>query len=631
MSKTALVLGCTGQDGSILCDILLEKGYAVHGLHRHTSTGNLSRIQHLLDNPAFTLHRGDLTDVSSLYRVITETQPALLFNEADQDNVGWSRSLPGLASRVTYAAVADLLEIVRQVVPACRVFQPCSSTMFGDAPAPQSESTPFDPQSPYAVAKCLTPRSKVLTEQGWKPISKVRVGEQVWTHKGRLRKVTEVFERDFDGDLIVLNMGNGRGTSLSNFQLTMTPEHPVLTARGWVTAGGIVPTDKVSIVATSCKQCGKQIPAFLTFCGNGCKSRYLWNNNADYRENLTQQCRERELTHRHFQTETAVRNRKRGVIRRMKQKGPNSHEVYLDALFQVCCPGFFKYVGDGGAEIAGYYPDWINENEKAIIEYFGWGQGIPCREKRIAKKVKAFEELGYRVLVLRDFQNVAKVKKEVAEFVSSLGSLEFLFAPIKKISSYRLRGSYKKVFNLEVEEDNSFVAAGIVVHNCAVYHLCRYYRRHYGMHVSCGILFNHTSVRQTEEYLLHKICAGAVRIARGKQQSLALGNLETCVDIGCAREYMEAAVAMLGRDEADDYVIGTGTAWDIRGMVEYALHRVGLAGDVERYVTADPKFWLPATAVQADPARARERLSFAPARTVADVIRDLVAHYEGRP
>lgn len=316
MSKRALIIGVTGQDGSILADLLLERGDEVHGVYRHTSLGNLARVRHLLDHPHFVLHRGDLTDVGSLYAIVSEVKPDLLFQEADQDNVGWSRSLPSLASRVTYGAVADLLEIVRQAAPACRVFQPCSSTMFGSAPAPQNEATPFDPQSPYAVAKV------------------------------------------------------------------------------------------------------------------------------------------------------------------------------------------------------------------------------------------------------------------------------------------------------------------------AAYHLCRHYRRAFGLHVSCGILFNHTSVRQTEEYLLHKICAGAVRVARGRQEALALGNLDTAVDVGCAREYMQAAVLMAEADEADDYVIATGASYPIGALARHALECAG-AGATQ--LARDPAFWTPdpLPATRGDAYKIKAHLGWSPQRFAGDLVRELVAHYEG--
>lgn len=155
----ALILGVTGQDGSYLAELLLAKGYEVHGLYRKSATGNTRNIEHLMADPGvfgkrFFLHRGDLADPTSLYRVIRDVGPRELYNEADQDHVRWSYDMVGYSSDITGAAVARILEIVRQVDPSIRYFQPCTSNMFGLTDTEeQNESTPFNPQSPYAIAK----------------------------------------------------------------------------------------------------------------------------------------------------------------------------------------------------------------------------------------------------------------------------------------------------------------------------------------------------------------------------------------------------------------------------------------------------------------------------------------------
>lgn len=152
--KKALILGITGQDGSYLAEVLLEKGYEVHGMYRKTATGNTKNIEHLLDK--ITLHRGDLLDATSLYRVIREVNPDELYNEADQDHVGWSNDMVDFQYNVTGAAVGRILEIIKQLNPKIKFFQPLSSNIFGKAVEhPQTEKTPFYPQSPYACAKVL--------------------------------------------------------------------------------------------------------------------------------------------------------------------------------------------------------------------------------------------------------------------------------------------------------------------------------------------------------------------------------------------------------------------------------------------------------------------------------------------
>ncbi len=156
MAKRALILGCTGQDGSYLAELLLGKGYEVHGVYRRTSTPSTRRIAHLLDR--ITLHRGDLGDPLSIDRVLNGVIPSEVYNLADQDDVGWSHETPGYSADITAGAVGRLLESVyrmNQRWAGChaRVFQPASATMFGGAPSPQNEGTPLDPMSPYACAK----------------------------------------------------------------------------------------------------------------------------------------------------------------------------------------------------------------------------------------------------------------------------------------------------------------------------------------------------------------------------------------------------------------------------------------------------------------------------------------------
>jgi GDPmannose 4,6-dehydratase len=159
--KKALILGVTGQDGSHLAEILLEKGYEVHGMVRRSATGNTRNIEHLIRDPdvfnhRFFLCRGDLADPTSLYRIISSVKPQEIYNEADQDHVGWSYDMVGFSADITGAAVGRILEIIRQVDASIRFFQPCTSNMFGKTESTfQTETTPFNPQSPYACAKVM--------------------------------------------------------------------------------------------------------------------------------------------------------------------------------------------------------------------------------------------------------------------------------------------------------------------------------------------------------------------------------------------------------------------------------------------------------------------------------------------
>ena len=148
----ALITGVTGQDGSYLAELLLEKGYEVHGMVRRSSTETFERIAHLTDR--ITLHQADLLDPSSLVNLLRDSQPGEVYNLAAQSFVPTSWLQPSLTGEFTALGVTRMLDAVRLVDPSIRFYQASSSEMFGRVQAvPQNESTPFYPRSPYAVAK----------------------------------------------------------------------------------------------------------------------------------------------------------------------------------------------------------------------------------------------------------------------------------------------------------------------------------------------------------------------------------------------------------------------------------------------------------------------------------------------
>jgi GDPmannose 4,6-dehydratase len=152
MNKKALITGITGQDGSYLAELLLEKGYEIYGIVRRLSTPNISRIDHISDQ--ISLVEGDLTDQSSLNSAMKEIQPDEVYNLAAQSFVGTSWNQPVLTGDVTGMGAVRLLESVRHFCGDARVYQASSSEMFGKVQEmPQSESTKFYPRSPYGCAK----------------------------------------------------------------------------------------------------------------------------------------------------------------------------------------------------------------------------------------------------------------------------------------------------------------------------------------------------------------------------------------------------------------------------------------------------------------------------------------------
>ncbi len=152
--KKALITGITGQDGSYLAEFLLEKGYEVHGITRRASIANTGRIEHIMDK--IKLHDGDLTDSTSLIRIIKEVMPDEIYNLAAQSHVQVSFDVPEYSGDVDAIGVLRLLEAMRMLglEKTCKIYQASTSELFGKVEeVPQRETTPFHPYSPYAVAK----------------------------------------------------------------------------------------------------------------------------------------------------------------------------------------------------------------------------------------------------------------------------------------------------------------------------------------------------------------------------------------------------------------------------------------------------------------------------------------------
>ena len=156
--KKALITGVTGQDGSYLAELLLEKGYEVHGLIRRASTFNTSRVEHLYQDPheegtRFFLHYGDLTDGSRLVTLLQHVLPDEVYHLGAQSHVRVSFDEPEYTGDTTGTGTTRLLEAIRMIGLQCRFYQASSSEMFGATPPPQNELTPFHPRSPYGAAK----------------------------------------------------------------------------------------------------------------------------------------------------------------------------------------------------------------------------------------------------------------------------------------------------------------------------------------------------------------------------------------------------------------------------------------------------------------------------------------------
>lgn len=160
--KIALVTGATGQDGSYLIELLLEKGYEVHGIIRRASTFNTGRIEHIYQDPheknlRLSLHYGDLADANTIRKLIYKVKPDEIYNLGAQSHVRVSFDIPEYTANITGLGTLRMLEAIKdfeeQTGEKVKFYQASSSEMFGSAPAPQNEQTPFQPRSPYGIAK----------------------------------------------------------------------------------------------------------------------------------------------------------------------------------------------------------------------------------------------------------------------------------------------------------------------------------------------------------------------------------------------------------------------------------------------------------------------------------------------
>lgn len=157
--KKAIITGVTGQDGSYLAELLLQKGYEVHGIKRRSSLFNTDRVDHIYEDPhsesrRFVMHYGDLNDASSINRVLRIVAPDEIYNLGAQSHVGVSFEVPEYTAEVTALGTVRLLEAIRETGTKTRFYQASSSELFGEVvESPQTEKTPFRPRSPYACAK----------------------------------------------------------------------------------------------------------------------------------------------------------------------------------------------------------------------------------------------------------------------------------------------------------------------------------------------------------------------------------------------------------------------------------------------------------------------------------------------
>src|SRR5229473_6522883 len=209
--KTALITGVTGQDGSYLAELLLEKGYEVHGMVRRSSTEKFERIEHLRER--ITLHQGDLLDQRSLVDALRASKPDEIYNLAAMSFVAVSWIQPTLTAEFTGVGVTRMLEAMREVCPEARFYQASSSEMFGKVrEVPQTEQTPFYPRSPYGVSKVFAHYITVNYRESYNLFA---VSGMLFNHESPRRGLEFVTRKVSDG-VARIKLGLADSLSLGN-------------------------------------------------------------------------------------------------------------------------------------------------------------------------------------------------------------------------------------------------------------------------------------------------------------------------------------------------------------------------------------------------------------------------------
>ena len=212
-NKKILIFGVTGQDGSFLAKFLQKKNYLVHGLVRKSATGNLSNIKEILNKKNFFIHHGDLLDIISIEKIITKIKPDEIYNFADQDHVRWSFEIPSYSFDVTGSSVVKILEVLKNLSPKTKFFQPFSSNIFGKSKKKrQNEKDIFSPLSIYALGKVTA----YYACQMYREVYGMKIyGAIFFNHESEIRaeeyvtrKITKSVARIFCGKQSELHLGD---------------------------------------------------------------------------------------------------------------------------------------------------------------------------------------------------------------------------------------------------------------------------------------------------------------------------------------------------------------------------------------------------------------------------------------
>ena len=650
--KTALITGITGQDGSYLAELLLEKGYRIVGMVRRASTENFERVAHLRDR--IELRQADLLDQLSLIDLLRAVEPDEIYNLAAQSFVPTSWQQPVLTAEFDAVGVTRLLEAIRLVAPEARFYQASSSEMFGRVrETPQRETTPFYPRSPYGVAKvyghfitvnyresyglyacsgilfnheCIVASTPLMVRDAGgiavrTPPDLVSVREkgasvQFFTPEGlevwdgarwtRVRAITASRHRPRDPEHRLLSVEARGGV------VTVTAHHTMLHGdRREARAESLAPGDDLALAASvpprpSWTCVSPEMAEFLGFMAAdgyiGKESAHVQftNNGHGFRARVT------ELWSRLFLGTAREWEAPSGFDRERRVK-----QLALTGAPQVA--GWLRsqlYTATGHKQVPPLVLNADDWAQQAFLAAYYAGDGLKAGNGDSVKTNSPVLAQGLCWLyTLRGQQSSVYVewRDDTPYYQLNLSSsrpqglkgqhLRKNPAEVRRVVPRRAsEGEW--VFDLETESGTFCAGVGrLVVHN---------------------------SPRRGREFVTRKVSDGAVRVKLGLAPELRLGNLEARRDWGFAGDHVEAMWRMLQQPTADDYVVATGESHSVRELVEVAFGCVGL--DWRQHVREDPALLRPAEVehLVGDASKARRVLGWAPRVSFRELVEMMV-------
>jgi GDPmannose 4,6-dehydratase len=648
----ALITGITGQDGSYLAELLLEKGYEVHGMVRRSSTERFERIEHLRDR--LTLHQGDLLDQRSLVDALRAARPDEIYNLAAMSFVAVSWIQPTLTAEFTGVGVTRILEAMREVCPEARFYQASSSEMFGKVrETPQTEATPFYPRSPYGVAKsyghhitvnyresydlaccsgilfnheCLAESTplmvrrngmvQVVTPADLMPLR--RKGRSVQTHVPAAGELLEIWDGASWTELKAITATRRRETD---------PDHRVLSieARSGIvqaTAHHTMVDDDLDPVRADAVEAGDRLGTSLDWpelnawtavtvelaelLGLLAADGYVSDHGARFTNNdAGLQLRVANLWSKVFMGTTRAGIGQSGFdpgrpVGRLELTGAGPVHDWLRGQL---------YTATGHKQVPPLILNAEPVVQDAFLDGYYAGDGLKKGKGDSVKTNSPVLAQGLAWLYgarNRSPSVYAEHRAGRTYYTLNLPTR----VPVGQKGQHLRRDPQEVRRIVEIEHPSEWVfdletESGLF---CA----------------GVGRLVVHNSPRRGLEFVTRKITWHAAAIKLGLRDELSLGNLDARRDWGYAKDYVEAMWLMLQQDTADDYVIATGEAHTVRDCVEIAFDQVGL--DPQTYVKVDDALKRPAEVdlLVGDASKAKRVLGWEPRTSFEELIRLMV-------